>query len=85
VNPDFWASVAAARDQRCPCGRPLHYSDPTLRFRVEQLIAELGPTVTVTVNNRAWQVPRHYIALHGLIAAQLPALAARFGFTEVPP
>jgi hypothetical protein len=62
----------------------LHYSDPATRFKVDKLVAQLGPTVLVTVNNRSWQVPRHYIALHGLIAADLPDLAARFGFTEVP-
>jgi hypothetical protein len=30
-----------------------------------------------------WMVPRHYIALHGLVAAKLPELARTLGFQEV--
>lgn len=63
----------------CACGRPLHYRDPQIQAAVERLIAALGPTIRVTVGGRSWEVPRHYIALHGLKAAELPFL----GFPEV--
>jgi len=46
---------------------------------VEEYVRQLGECVTVSVNGRAWRVPRHYIALHGLKAAELPFL----GFEEV--
>lgn len=62
----------------CPCGRPLHYSDPKIQAAVESLIKALGPTIPVTVGGRTWKVPRHYIALHGIKAVELPFL----GFEE---
>lgn len=63
----------------CPCGRPLHYNNSETQATVELLIAALGPTIRVTVGGRTWAVPRHYIALHGLKAVELPFL----GFEEV--
>ncbi len=64
----------------CACGRPLHYSDSRIQQMVERLIAEAGEeTVRVTIEGRTWLVPRHYIALHGLKAQELPSL----GFPEV--
>jgi hypothetical protein len=68
-----------AADALCPCGRPLHYATTQHRRWVEQLIADLGASVKVTVGERSWMVPRHYIALHGLKGAALPHL----GFPEV--
>lgn len=52
----------------CPCGRPLHYSDPHVRELVEQQIADLGEKILMTVaeTGRKFLVPRHYIALHGI-------------------
>ena len=38
----------------------------------------LGPAIVVRLGNRAWRVPRHYIALHGLKAWELTTL----GFPE---
>ena len=69
--------------QLCPCGQPLHYPTEEDRARVEALIAELGSEIKVTVEARSWMVPRHYLALHGVIAAELPALAQRYGFKEL--
>lgn len=63
---------------RCPCGLPLHYTDPEVFAAVERIIAELGPDIVVTVGARTWLVPRHYLALHGLRAWELPTL----GFPE---
>lgn len=68
------------REELCYCGQPLHYSDPKYRVMVEELIKAAGdPYITVRVIGRAWRVPRHYIALHGLKAMELPFL----GFEEV--
>ena len=68
----------------CACGKPLHYSDPKIRAGVEDLIARLGPTIEVAViGGKKFKVPRHYIALHGIKATELPELAARLGFEEV--
>jgi len=64
----------------CACGRPLHYSDPNMQRQVEALVKTLGPLITVSVEGRSYRVPRHYIALHGLKAPELPELAAKFGW-----
>lgn len=68
-------------EERCHCGRPLHYRVPEYRQFVEELIKLAGgdPFVTVCVAGRAWRVQRHYIALHGLKAQEIPHL----GFKEV--
>lgn len=63
----------------CFCGKPLHYSDPRNQALVQMLIDTVGPRLKVTVSGRTWLVPRHYIALHGIKAAELPFL----GFDEV--
>lgn len=63
----------------CHCGQPLHYTNTGLQVMVEQLIAQLGPTVKVTVLGRYWLVPRHYIALHYLRADKIESL----GFEEI--
>ena len=68
-----------AEAERCACGHPLHYSDPKIRGAVERMIAARGPEIPVTVGQRTWLVPRHYIALHGLKSWELPML----GFPEV--
>lgn len=63
----------------CHCGRPLHYTDPDNQRAVELLIKRLGPNIRITAQGRTWLVPRHYIALHGIRAAELPFL----GFQEI--
>jgi hypothetical protein len=62
----------------CHCGQPLHYTDPKIEYLIRALVNEFGPTVPVTIGDRTWLVPRHYIALHGLKAQELPTL----GFQE---
>ena len=69
----------------CPCGQPLHYSNRRTREFVEDLIADLGPTVRVIIPQGTYLVPRHYIALHGLKAWELPALAVHFGWAREGP
>jgi hypothetical protein len=66
----------------CACGKPLHYTNPDTQATVEGFIARLGETILVRVRDRAWNVPRHYLALHGLAAQQLPTLALELGFEE---
>jgi len=72
--------------ERCACGAPIawHQIDPHLRREVERLIEALGPSLQVTVGERTWLVPRFYIAAHGLAARDLPQLAVRYGWPEVP-
>lgn len=64
---------------RCHCGLPLHYASAAVRATVDALVATLGPDMKVTVGGRSWMVPRHYIALHGFTASEIPEL----GFPEV--
>ncbi len=63
----------------CACGKPLHYTDPEVQALVQQLVGELGENVKIVVGARAWMVSRHFIALHGIKAAELPTM----GFVEV--
>jgi hypothetical protein len=63
----------------CPCGRPLHYTDPAIEAHVRRLIAKAGERIAVTTPAGTWLVSRHYIALHGLKARELPDL----GFERV--
>ena len=65
--------------EMCHCGKPLHYSDSMAEAMVRQLIDDLGPDVKVTVGARTFLVQRHFIALHGLSAEEVPHL----GFKEV--
>jgi hypothetical protein len=62
----------------CPCGQPLHYSDPDLKASVDFLVSQLGWTVAVKISTGTYYVPRHYIALHGISARELPYLAAEY-------
>ena len=66
----------------CPCGRGLHYTNPAQQHAVEKLVDMYGTTVKVRTPDGAWHVPRHYIALHGLTATELPSLADRYGWSR---
>jgi hypothetical protein len=66
-------------EEFCHCGKPLHYSDPVAEAFTRGMIETMGPTLKVSVNGRVWEVQRHYIALHGVRASELPDL----GFPEV--
>ena len=72
-------SRTMAPSEYCHCGRPLHYTSPEVEAIVRELIRVRGSHVPVTVEGRTWLVQRHYIALHGLHALDLPDL----GFPEV--
>jgi hypothetical protein len=60
----------------------LHYSDSTLQHQVQALVDEFGPTVEIRVLDAPYvvHVPRHYIALHGVKAAELLATAQQYGW-----
>jgi hypothetical protein len=75
--------VGVGEIDRCGCGRRLHYSSPESQRIVEMMIDELGPDVTVTLEDGSWRVPRHYIALHGLRADRLKRLATRYGWEQI--
>ena len=66
-------------EDMCHCGRPLHYTDPVIERIVRGLIRDLGEYAKVSVAGRTWLVQRHYIALHGIRAVDLPYL----GFEEI--
>jgi hypothetical protein len=70
-------------EELCHCGEPLHYTDEVVEAFTKDLVKNLGPTVKVNVGTRTWEVQRHFIALHGLRAADLPTLG--FPEVEVPP
>ena len=67
----------------CPCGEPLHYLSLEAWESVNRLIVEHGYTINVQVGEVAYAVPRHYIALHGLRAAEVPELAQRYDWDRV--
>ena len=60
----------------CACGRPLHYNSADVQATVEKLIQECGEFTDVVVEGKTYCVQRHFIALHGLTAYELPILAA---------
>ncbi len=64
-------------DELCWCGKPLHYSSEQVRAMVEKFVRELGPTIPVSCGDKTYLVPRHFIALHGLKAQELPLLGFR--------
>lgn len=63
----------------CHCGKPLHYTDPKAEELVRELVALFGETIVVHVGKRSFNVPRHYIALHGLKGIEVDKL----GFEEI--
>jgi len=77
--------MAGQNVEWCACGLELHYTDQALRAYVNAMISVSGATVEVEVlgGGKVYKVPRHYLALHGLNAKDLPELAAKHGFEEV--
>ncbi len=77
-------TVAAADEEMCSCGLPLHYAHPASLEWMQKLVDELGPDVVMTLAGAGiWRVPRHYVALHGVRLVDLPELAERFGWPLV--
>lgn len=69
----------------CLCGRPLHYQNALSEVAMRNVIDRHGADVVVGTADGMWRVPRHFIALHGVNANDLPALARRYGFVRVMP
>lgn len=65
-----------AYDQTPPPRRAPRYSDPAIQAYMQQVVDRLGPTVPVTVAGVTAYVPRHFIAVHGDVRADLATLAA---------
>ncbi len=73
----------SADTEHCLCGQPLHCDNPELRLAGERLALEPGPTIPVRTPWGSWAVPRLFIGLHGLVARDVPALAAQYGFERI--
>ena len=58
----------------CACGKPLHYFNKVTQRQVEQLTADLGEYIDIVVGDKKYRVQRHFIALHGIAAADLDRL-----------
>lgn len=72
-----------ANMKNCACGQPLHYSDPKKFEMVQKIVDQFGETIPVQAPGGTWAVPRHYIALHGLKAEELPELAKKYEFKKI--
>jgi hypothetical protein len=66
-------------DLECPCGQ-VHELSARTRVAYANVTRGLPPDVVITTPAGSWRVPRIYIAVHGLKAEELPALAARYKF-----
>lgn len=66
---------------RCPCGEEHDWRSKEWEF-VRNVVEAKGATVKVTVAGEAWDVPRVYIAMHGLKAQALPVLAEKYGWRK---
>lgn len=74
----------SAGEELCRCGQPLHYPNDAMRAAVEALITSAGRLeLTVQTASGTYEVSRHYIALHGIRAEELPELARRGLITAV--
>lgn len=74
-------------DEECPCGQ-VHEFSAEIRAAYEAVTAGKGEDRRIAVEVRsmgAWLVPVIFLAAHGLKAAELPALAARYGFERILP
>lgn len=69
----------------CPCGQPLHYQDQQTRLKVLRQIRKYGRNLKFITPEGAWDVPRHFMALHRFTTDELPGLAIKFGFQKVKP
>lgn len=66
----------------CPCGQD-HSGSPAFPA-VQGLVDHLGESVAVRTAGGAWQVPRVWIAFHGVREEELPKLAAKYGWPMAP-
>lgn len=62
----------------CPCGEA-HEGDPRWTV-IKKIVLEHGETVVVTTPSGSWNVPRAFIALHGLKGEDVGSLADKYGW-----
>lgn len=78
-----YKSLKAMQNQElCPCGKP---SDLKMEAHMRELIQALEYTVVVCYRGRKWEIPRHYIALHGIGGkwGKIPEICEQYGFKEI--
>lgn len=67
-------------NEKCFCGEPLHYKDKEVEDYMRKKVAELGEFIVITLTDGpSYRVPRHYIALHGIIGLDIE----RLGFERI--
>jgi hypothetical protein len=64
----------------CPCGKD--HSDHQFWPVLCEMVQSLGETIVIATPTGAWKVPRIYIAMHGIKAPELGALADKFGWEK---
>lgn len=64
----------------CDCG--VSHPPEGLEHVIE-LIKTLGPLVRVHTSKGTWEVPRLYIAVHGLSEPRVPTLARRYRWRKI--
>lgn len=58
----------------CHCGKELHYSSDATKKFVNEMIKHLGEFVDITTPDGTYEVPRHFIALHGIKGNEVSSL-----------
>jgi hypothetical protein len=67
----------------CPCGA-VHQLSSDARDAYLDVVAGLPAVIPIRVDGvGAWRVPRLYVAMHGLKAAELAGLAEQYGWPAV--
>jgi hypothetical protein len=64
---------------KCSCGESHAHDQRWLT--VVELVEVYGETIVVATPKGRWNVPRAYIAMHGLKEQDLPMLADKYGWT----
>lgn len=63
---------------QCPCG--LDHREHSLWPIVRKQVERMGATIPSTVNGYTYQVPRIYVAFHGIKRGDIPRLTEQFGW-----
>jgi predicted cobalt transporter CbtA len=81
LPPTMPPAIALPPMLPCPCGED--HTASTIWKLVTFIVEAKGEHVTVHVEGiGSWHVPRVYLAFHGLVATELPALADRYGWAR---
>jgi hypothetical protein len=69
----------------CSCGLDIDAhpnSNPATQAATQLIVEQRGEFIPVHVPGGDYMVPRHYIALHGIRAMEVPELAVRYGWEK---